>query len=146
MRPWKISLIVLLRRRRSSFHDAFTHQEGSRATACQRGQYAVAKLPDPEESQAYDYFVMDLTDPKAEEYRHYSGDDKLVTRWLLFRLFRKCSGYHIHGAGWQIVRRVRPGANSGYGGTKDFAAFFKWALAETNLESEVTSGLDWSST
>ena len=143
MRPWKISLI-------GSSADAdlrFTMPSHTKKEAellhASVGKYAVAKLPDPKKAKADDYFVMDLTDPKAEKVRdNYSGDDKLVTRWLWsFRLFRKCSGYHITAPDGKSFDVCGPVQILGYGGTKDFAAFFKWALAETNLESEVNERL-----
>ncbi len=113
------------------------------ATACQRGEYAVAKLPDSKKAKADDYFVMDLTDPKAEKVRdNYSGDDKLVTCGCGHSAFSASAAAIISRR--RMANRSTCAARckfSGYGGTKDFAAFFKWALAETNLESEVNERL-----
>jgi hypothetical protein len=111
-------------------------EEEAKALHANVAKYQVAELPDPKKAKPDDYFVMHLTQPEPQK------DKDGETEWVWsFDLYRKCKGYHITAPDGQSFDVCGPTQVLGYGGTKDFDAFFKWALANTDLEAEVNARL-----
>jgi hypothetical protein len=112
------------------------------ALHAQVAKFLVDALPDPKRAKTDDLFLMNLseiiavTEPDGDTYR--SGR----THWVWsFDLFRKCQGYTITAPDGQSFDVCGPVQVLGYAGTQDFAAFFKWALANTSLEDDVNAKL-----
>jgi hypothetical protein len=100
-------------------------------------EFVVGSLPDAKKAKPDDFFVMDLSEPveTLEEGKHNP-----VWLWS-FDLYRKCKGHIITAPDGQRFDVCGPVQVLGYGGTKDFAQFFQWALTNTNLEEEVNAKL-----
>jgi hypothetical protein len=94
--------------------------------------FSVKKLPEPKAAKSDDLFVMNLTVPTPDK------DKALV--WG-FDLFRKCNGYRITAPNGKFFDVVGPTQTLGFGGTKDFQAFYKWAVKETDIESQINAKL-----
>jgi len=99
-------------------------------------QYVVARLPEPEKAKPDQFFIMNLTTPEVTK----SKNDGQTWTWS-FDLYRKCNGYRITAPDGQHFDVCGPTKVLGYTGTKDFSAFFKWALANTDLEAQVNARL-----
>lgn len=102
-------------------------------------KYAVNALPAPTKAKSDTLYVMHLSDitvqPDPDEDRH-----SMRFVWS-FEFYRKCQGYTLTAPDGQSFDVCGPVRVLGYAGTTDFAAFFKWALANTNLEEEVNAKL-----
>jgi hypothetical protein len=127
----------------SSKHDqtrltvtSFSEQE-AKAHYTEVAKLEVSSLPDPKTVKPDTFIVMNLTDPVAVP----ADEDSQATWTWSFDLFRKCSGYTIGSPDGQSFDVVGPVQVLGYAGTKDFAAFFNWALTNTNLEALVNAKL-----
>lgn len=138
MEPYEASL---QRSRAASHYDtrldveSYTAEE-AKAVHAKVAQYVVPTLPDPKKVKPEQYLVMNLTDPQPAK------DKDGETRWFWsFDLFRKCKGYRITAPDQQQFDVCGPTQVLGYGGAKDFAAFFTWALANTDLEAAVNAKL-----
>ena len=121
--------------RTTKLHIESFDAEEAKALHAKVAAYVVPALPDPKKAKPDQYFVMNLTDPQPVE-----GKDGETWVWS-FDLFRKCKGYRITAPDGQHFDICGPTQVLGYGGTKDFAAFFKWALTNTDLEAAVNAKL-----
>ena len=117
---------------RVSSYDA----EEAKALHDKVAEFVVPSLPEPKKAKTDQYFVMHLTDPVAE-----TGKDGDVRYHWSFDLYRKCKGFRITAPNGLHFDVCGPTQVLGYGGTKDFSAFFTWALADTDLEDAVNARL-----
>lgn len=117
---------------------SFTHAEAV-ALHAKVGEFLVSALPAPKQAKAGDFFVMNLTEPVAEP--RVTSDITTHIYWVWsFDLYRKCRGWRITAPDGQHFEVCGPDTVLGTG-TRDFAAFFTWALAHTGLEAAINAGL-----
>jgi hypothetical protein len=91
----------------------------------------VTELPDPRSTKS-ETFVQNLS-----ALTQASDEDRGWT--FSFNLFHKVKGHVIRMPGGKTFEVCSNDHALGYGGAKDFGAFFMWALANTDLEAQINA-------